>query len=143
MPHWLPRKTVVVPIDFSEDSFAVLDTALELVDSPAHLHVIHVLPVLEPTEPGVIWQTIDDRGRSEHAEEALRAELAKRNHPDVQVVIRFGDPGHEIAHYADQVEAGLVVVASHGRTGLKRLLIGSVADRVVRLAHCPVLVLKR
>jgi nucleotide-binding universal stress UspA family protein len=143
MTHWLPRKTVVVPVDFSDDSFTALDTALEMVDDPSHLHVIHVLPMLEPTEPGVIWHTIDDKSRSEHAETALRVELEKRGQKVVQIVIRFGDPGHEIAHYAEQVRAGLVIVASHGRSGLKRLLIGSVADRVVRLAHCPVLVLKK
>jgi nucleotide-binding universal stress UspA family protein len=142
MTHWLPRKTIVVAIDFSDDSFAALDTALEMVDAPTHLHVIHVLPVLEPMEPGVIWHTIDDKSRSEHAEKALQEELDRRGQTGVKVAIRFGDPGHEVADYAENVQAGLIIVASHGRTGLKRLLIGSVADRVVRLAHCPVLVLK-
>ena len=139
---WLPRKTIVVPIDFSDDSFAALDTARELVDDPAHLHVIHVLPLLEANDPGVIWYNIDDEGRSQHAEEALQKALHQRGHEGLQVIIRFGDPGHEIATYAEQVGAGLVVVSSHGRSGLTRLLIGSVAERVVRLAHCPVLVLK-
>jgi nucleotide-binding universal stress UspA family protein len=143
MKHWLPRKTVVVPVDFSEDSFVALETALEMVDDRSHVHVIHVLPVLEPAEPGVIWHTIDDQSRSEHAEQALRAELDRRGHKEIRIVIRFGDPGHEIAHYAEQIEAGLVLVSSHGRTGLKRLLIGSVAERLVRLARCPVLVLKK
>ncbi len=59
------------------------------------------------------------------------------------MVIRFGDPGHEIARYAEQISAGLIVVSSHGTSGLERLLIGSVADRVVRLARCAVLVLKK
>ncbi len=140
--NWLPRKTVVVPIDFSDDSFAGLATAVEMVDDPANLHVVHVLPNLEPMDPGVIWQTIDDDSRSEHAEKALRRELSDRKCDGVQVVIRFGDPGHEIAQYAKELDAGLVVVTSHGQTALKHLLIGSVAERVVRLAHCPVLVLK-
>ena len=140
--NWLPRKTVVVPIDFSDDSFAGLATAVEMVDDPANLHVVHVLPNLEPMDPGVIWQTIDDDSRSEHAEKALRRELSDRKCDGVQVVIRFGDPGHEIAQYAKELDAGLVVVTSHGQTALKHLLIGSVAARVVRLAHCPVLVLK-
>jgi nucleotide-binding universal stress UspA family protein len=143
MPHWLPRKAVVVPIDFSEDSFAALETALEMVDDRSHVHVIHVLPVLEPAEPGVIWHTVDDQSRSEHAEKALRAELERREQREIGIAIRFGDPGHEIAHYAEQIGAGLVIVSSHGRTGLKRLLIGSVAERLVRLARCPVLVLKK
>jgi nucleotide-binding universal stress UspA family protein len=140
---WLPRKTVVVPVDFSNDSFAALRTALELVDDPVHLHVVHVLPVLEANDPGVIWHLIDDAGRSQHAAEALAKELADRRLPQPQVVIRFGDPGHQIADYAAEVEAGLIVLSSHGKSGLTRLLIGSAAERVVRLAHCPVLVLKR
>jgi nucleotide-binding universal stress UspA family protein len=140
---WLPRQIVVVPVDFSDDSFAAVETARELVDDPEHLHVIHVLPTLEANDPGVIWHMIDDQSRSRHAAEALENELADHGYEVPHVAIRFGNPGHEIAEYAEQVEAGLIVVASHGKSGLKRLLIGSVADRVVRLAHCPVLVLKR
>ncbi len=139
---WLPRQTVVVPIDFSDESYAALAAARELVDQPAHLHVIHVLPHLEPADPGVIWETVDDQSRTEHAEKALRAELGKRGCDVGKLAIRFGDPGHEIANYAEQVSAGLIVVSPHGRSRLERLLIGSVADRVVRLAHCPVLILK-
>ncbi len=60
----------------------------------------------------------------------------------MNVEILIGDPGHEIANYAEELDAGLVVVASHGQTGLRHLLLGSVAERVVRLAKCPVLVLK-
>ena len=141
--NWLPKKTVVVPVDFSDDSLAALDTAAGMVDDPDHLHVIHVLPIMEPADPGIIWQTIDDESRQEHAGEALREALAKRDHKGIDVVIRFGDPGHEIADYAGEVEAGLVVISCHGQSALRHLLIGSVAERVVRLAHCPVLVLKK
>ena len=140
---WLPRETVVVPIDFSDDSFAAIDVALEMGDDPARLHVVHVLPILEANDPGVIWHLIDDESRSEHAAQALKKGLADRGHQRSQVTICFGDPGHEIAQYAEQIDAGLIVVASHGKSGFTRLLIGSVADRVVRLAHCAVLVLKR
>lgn len=140
---WLPRQTVVVPIDFSDDSFAAIETAEELAKDRSHLHVVHVLPILEPAEPGIIWDTIDDRTRGQHAEEALRRQLAQRGYDGLRIIIRFGDPGHEIARYAEEVAAGLVVLPSRGRSGLSRLLIGSVADRVVRLAHCPVLVLKK
>ena len=142
MMNWLPRKLIVIPVDFSDDSLAALDTAVELVDDPSHLHVVHVLPLLEVNEPGVIWATVDDESRAEHATEAMHAELTKRGHNGLDVVVRFGDPGHEIAQYAEEIAAGLVIVSSHGKSALKHMLIGSVAERVVRLAHCPVLVLK-
>jgi len=137
---WLPRETVVVPIDFSEDSFAAIDVALEM---GADLHVIHVLPTLEPNDPGVIWATVDDQSRIEHATEAIHKELAARGHNGLQVAIRFGDPGHEIAQYAAEVNAGAIVLSSHGQSALMHLLIGSGAERIVRLARCPVLVLKK
>jgi len=103
-----------------------------------------VLPIMEVADPGVIWETIDDDSRREHAEAALQREVRSQDlNEQVHVTIRFGDPGHEIAAYAEEIDAGLIVVSSHGRTGLRHLLLGSVADRVVRLAKCPVLVLKR
>ena len=139
---WLPRETVVVPIDLSDRSFAALSTAGELVADASRLHVVHVLAHLEPADPGVIWHTIDDQSRTRHAEEAVREEIGRRGCPVGPIAIRFGDPGREIAKYAEEVAAGLIVISSHGRSGLGRLLIGSVADRVVRLAHCPVLVLR-
>ena len=141
--NWLPRKNVLVPVDFSENSRFGLQTAREMVDDLAHLHVIHVLPIMEVADPGVIWETIDDRSRRQHAEKALRQEMQEQGlDDDVQVTVRFGDPGHEIVAHADEIEAGLIVVSSHGRTGLRHLLLGSVAERVVRLARCPVLILK-
>ena len=139
---WLQKKIVVVPIDFSEVSFEALAAARDLVEDASSLHVVYVLPVMEPAEPGVIWQTIDDASRQRHAEQALREKLDESKYQGVDLKIAFGDPGHEITAYAEQLGAELIVLPSHGRTGLKRMLIGSVAERVVRLAHCPVLVMR-
>ena len=61
----------------------------------------------------------------------------------VHTAVLLGEPAHGITDYAQEKGAQLIVVPSHGRTGLTRLLIGSVAERVVRLAHCPVLVLRK
>jgi nucleotide-binding universal stress UspA family protein len=140
---WLPRRAVVVPIDFSDDSLSALQTAKELVDDLDHLFVIHVLAIWEPNEPGVIWEMVDERSRAEHATEALQKKIAEQGLVGPQVVVRFGDAGHEIADYAQEVHADLIVVSSHGRSGLTRLLIGSTAERLARLAHCPVLMLKK
>ncbi|MBN1589253.1 MAG: universal stress protein [Pirellulales bacterium] len=142
--NWLPRKNILVPVDFSDDSRAALQTAREMVKDLARLRVIHVLPIMEVADPGIVWETIDDESRRGHAEDALRRELAEQGFDDpITIVVRFGDPGHEIVAFADEIDAGLIIVSSHGRTGLRHLLLGSVAERVVRLAHCPVLVLKK
>lgn len=139
---WLPKQKVVVPVDFSESSLGALETGLELVADSSHLHAIHVLPVLEPADPGVIWNTVDNHSRAHHAQQALREKLADPKWKALQIKISFGDPGHEIAEFAQALQADLIVLPSHGRTGISRILLGSVAERVVRLAHCPVLVLK-
>ena len=140
---WLPKQSVVVPIDFSDESFAALDTAVQLVASPANLHVIHVLPRMETTEPGFIWGMVDDDARRKHARDALHERLVQHDVVGANIVVAIGDPGREIPDFAESLHAELIVLPSHGRTGISRLLIGSVAERVVRRAHCPVLVLRQ
>ena len=81
--------------------------------------------------------------REEQVTQVLRERLADAKYSDVQIVIKIGDPGQSIVDFAASVQADLIITPSHGRTGIKRLLIGSVAERVVRLAHCPVLVLRK
>ena len=140
--NWFAKKTVVVPVDFSDQSFAAAEIALDAVDNSRGLHVIHVLPVLSPNDPLVGWDGPNDQKRREAVEAVLHQRLNNAKFRDAQVAVAFGDPGLEIASYAQRVQAELIVLPSHGRTGLKRLLIGSVAERVCRLAHCPVLVIR-
>ena len=78
-----------------------------------------------------------------HAAYVVRERLADAKYSGVQIDVEIGDPGQCIVDFAESVQADLIVTPSHGRTGVKRLLIGSVAERVVRLAHCPVLVLRK
>ena len=139
---WLPKKLVIVPFDFSETSVGAVETALQMVDDASHVHVVHCLPELVPTEPGVIWSTVNDEDRNAHVVEAIGKQLEEAKYKNVVVKSFIGDPGHSIADYAEENKADLIVMPSHGRTGLTRLLIGSVAERVIRLAHCPVLVLR-
>jgi nucleotide-binding universal stress UspA family protein len=61
---------------------------------------------------------------------------------DVPFGVLIGNAGSEITEYARNVGAGLIVIPSHGRGPIRRLLLGSTTDRVVHLAHCPILVLK-
>ena len=73
---------------------------------------------------------------------AIPERLAQAQVEGVRVEVVMDDPPHGIADFAQQTHAELIVMPSHGRTGVKRLLIGSVTERVLRLAHCPVLVLR-
>lgn len=141
---WLPKKIVVVPVDFSDESFDSLDVAREnFVEDASALRIIYVLPALVPAEPGVIWETVDDQSRITHAKQAFRERLSDPKWQGIGIDIAVGDSGREIADFAHEVGAELVVLSSHGRTGITRLLIGSTAERVVRLCHCPVLVLRK
>ncbi|MGH2570093.1 MAG: universal stress protein [bacterium] len=137
------KNRVVVPVDFSEESFAAVDEALAFVPDASHLHVIHVLPQVMADEPVMLWAPIDEDAVAAQARSTIEQRLTDRRYEGHHVTIAFGNAGAEIAAFAERIGADLIVLPSHGRTGLERLLIGSVAERVVRLAHCPVLVLRR
>ncbi len=140
---FLADKPLVVPIDFSDESAQAVDEAIAITDDASQIHVVHVLPQISPSEPGVLWDTLSDPARSQHAEDALRERFSSASYAEINFAVRFGDPGAEIAKFAEENGAGLIVMPSQGRGGLKRLLIGSVAERVCRLAHCAVLVLRQ
>jgi len=140
---WFPKRTVVVPVDFSDDSLAAVDTALELVADPSGVQVVHVLPEASMMDPDPVWLEIDNANRSERTIEALQQRLPGEKYEKIQFEVEFGDPGYRIADFAQRVAADLIVIPSHGRTGLGRMLLGSVAERVIRLSHCPVLVLRK
>ena len=136
-----PFKTVVVPTDFSEFSLSAIDVALRLVNDKKHIHVLHVQPDLASYDAAMNWKHLIDDACLE-AEKALREKLPGEKFEGVQVSVRAGDPGHEIVKYAQEAEADVIVMPSHGRRGFSRLMIGSVTERVVRLSPCDVLVLK-
>jgi nucleotide-binding universal stress UspA family protein len=140
---YFPKRTIVVPVDFSAESLAAVEVGRQLVDSPQRLHVIHVLIDITPLEAGEVWGVIDPQARIEQVEKLLREKLAGSQYQGVHTAVLLGEPAHGIANYAQEKQAELIVIPSHGRTGITRLLIGSVAERVVRLAHCPVLVLRK
>lgn len=139
---WLPKKTIVVPIDFSDDSLEAVRLGQELIGDRGTLHLIHVLPELSPMEPGVIWHTVDDESRSRHAQEAIEKRLKEMGISGASITIGFGNAAREIAEFADKIKAELIVLPSKGRGGAMRVLMGSVAERIVHLAHCPILVLR-
>ena len=137
-----PKKSVVVPVDLSDESFSAVDVGLEYVDDPSHLHVIHVLRDVTAAELEQIWDEIDQREWQSKAKQTLEKRFADEKYCGVGIEVVFGSPGESIVECADRVGAELIVMPSHGRRGISRLLLGSVTERVLRLAHCPVLVLR-
>ncbi|MFI4874916.1 MAG: universal stress protein [Blastopirellula sp. JB062] len=135
---WLAHPPIVVPFDFSPASKEAIGRAIGLIGDPSGVHVIHVLGELSPGEPGEMWHTVDHASRTKHATDAIIKEIGN----ETNIHVAFGDAGHQITEYADKIGAKLIIMPSHGRTGIMRVLLGSVTDRVVRLAHCPVLVLR-
>jgi nucleotide-binding universal stress UspA family protein len=136
------QKTVIVPWDFSPLSKSALEAALEMVDSPDKIKVIHVTPYPAATEYGMVWGLLTETDIQGNLVKSFQQEMRDCNLPEVEFTAEFGDPGSRIADFAKTKDAGLVVISSHGHTGLSRLFLGSVAERVVRLSPCPVLVLR-
>ena len=139
---WFDGRKIVVPIDFSREADGAIDAALEIAPPGADITVVHVAPDLNVLEPGIVWSEVNDDTRRQNLIASFHERFADPKYKNLKFEILFGDPGHQIAEFAKNVGAGLIVMPSHGRTGLTHLLIGSVAERVVRFAHCPVLVLR-
>lgn len=139
----LPPTRILIPTDFSDLSLKALEPALALVGGDASkIDVASVLVPIVPPSPGIVWGTVDDQVRLARVHEALTELLAERGLSEVKVHVRVGQPANTVADLVDEIGASLVIVSSHGRTGFVRAALGSVAERVVRLSPCPVLVLK-
>lgn len=137
------KNRVLVPIDFSEMSFLAQEEALKFVDSPSNLHVLHVLSELSPIEPGVMWNTVNDDTRKENVRKNFNELYPDSKYQQVHFEVTIGDPSSEIIDYAQDNHIELIIIPCRGRTGLERFLMGSVAERVIRYSHCPVLVLRK
>jgi nucleotide-binding universal stress UspA family protein len=139
-------KRILVPVDFSEYSQQALETAAELAGRlDAELHLLHVL---EPWPPAssvtseaypLYHEYVAEANR--RAEKAL-AELPIPGGPakEVRRLTRSGHIQQEILQYAEEEKVDLIVVGTHGRTGIAHWFMGSVAEKIVRYAPCSVLV---
>ncbi len=142
---WLPKKSVVVPIDFSSSSDEAIRTALEIAKQPSDVHVIHValVPDAIPYAGEVVW-TSEPARWLQLAEEHLAEYMKSRpQFAGVTSKVLEGDAGSRIASFAAESHADLIVMPSHGYHGVKRFLLGSVTEIVLRHAPCEVLVLRR
>ena len=140
--QWFHGRRVLVPFDFSEPSLEAVKVGSALASKPEELYVVHVLIQVPATEPAALWDEFHDEKRIATARESIAEKLSEAGVEGAQINVTIGNPSTDIADLAEEITAGLIVIPSHGYTGVKRLLLGSVAERVVRLAKCPVLVLK-
>lgn len=139
----IPIRTIVFGTDFSTHSEHAFALASALArDYMARLVIAHVreIPAVAFGEFGAtppIVEDIDDANARLFSLKPVGVEV------DADYVLASGVPATELLQLAEQHHADLIVVGSHGRTGLARLLMGSVAEQVVRGAQCPVLVVKQ
>ena len=140
--NWLKKNTVLVPTDFSESSFEAIAIAKAYVEDVSGLQIIHSLSALHPADPAAMWDTLTDDERKQKVHSFLLSKLNDLGYSGVHVEVRLGDPAAQIVEFAEKISAEMIVMPSQGHKGLSRFLIGSVAERVIRSAHCPVLVLK-
>jgi nucleotide-binding universal stress UspA family protein len=136
---------VLVPLDFSGLSLPTLDMAARLVAPGGKgtlLHVVEWLPLVTEGAFGVYPHRKDIEQLKGLSRQKLDGYAAKR--PDVNFVgeVREGKPATVILEVAEELKPDLIVIGSHGRSGLDHLLIGSVTERVLRKADLPVLVVR-
>jgi nucleotide-binding universal stress UspA family protein len=142
-------KRILVPTDFSETSAAATQYAIALAESMgSQVHLLHVLDnplayawgaeaFIEP--PAEYYERIEQRAR-ERMEQVLTE--AQRKKFDAQLELRTGSPFAEIIGYAEERKIDLIVMGTHGRGAVAHMLLGSVAERVVRRSPCPVLTVR-
>jgi len=138
-------ETYLIPIDFSRGSDKAFDHAMKLArERKTKLIALHVVPaeLIYPPTGG----RFDFYGLMERDARANFRKLLKRKRlqpKDCELVLARGtDFAEIIARQAKRLRASMIVMGSHGRTGLSRLLLGSVAERALRYAECPVLIVK-
>jgi len=151
---------IVVGIDYSDTSDLALERAFELASqkAKAEVHIVHVVATAIPVTPLDLGVAVPsyDADAIEVATRILRdyADAKLQSYQDsvgssqrlfYRAVshLRFDAPAHEIAQLASDLQADLVVVGTHGRKGAARLLLGSVAEQVVRHSPCAVLVVRQ
>ena len=146
-------KKILCPTDFSESSYKALKAANELAkEFKSELILIHVISPIQafPTSPGFVPGQPAASGYiptqvpaevDGQATESLNLTLKERVSGDVNVktVLLHGNPAEEIARYAEESNVSAIIMGTHGFTGWRHLLLGSVTEKTVRLSSCPVI----
>ncbi len=133
---------ILVPTDGSDAADGAVTRAVELADTyGARLHSLYVVPPMYALEGSFerVYTAMEDEGDDAVAAVADRARAAGL---DVTTEVRRGDPARQILSYTDEHGVNMVVMGTHGRTGLDRYLVGSVTEKVVRRCPVPVLTVR-
>lgn len=142
-----PVRRILAPTDYSDNSLAAVRYAAGLAEAfGAELVLLHVVPDLTLVLPDAVMPTPvagpDLQELAANARAALAKIVAEQGLAklDTKTEVRIGQAAAEIDAAAKELKADLICLSTHGRTGLAHLFLGSVAERVVRHAPCPVLV---
>ena len=145
----LPIKKIICPTDFSDPSYEGLKVAREFAEHfSAELILVNIIfpgPIVPGVaEPGFhIPAALESM--QETAEKKLQ-DLAQKKMPEnitVRTIVVSGKPSYEIVDLADKEKADIIVIATHGESGWQKFLFGSVTEKVIRMAACPVLTVQQ
>jgi nucleotide-binding universal stress UspA family protein len=135
-------KRILCPLDFSENSRYALGYASTLAkESSAKLYLVHVDDSQVPYDAGFAAY-VAPPDNTEELQEQLTAVLPTEVEVEFEHQLLLGHPADAIVDFAKEHDIDLIVMGTHGRTGVARLLMGSIAEAVVRRADCPVLTVK-
>lgn len=140
--------TILVTTDFSDLGNAAVPVAFRLAEADgARVVLVHVIEGMTPSPLYAHYYPTPSPEQRRELEAEVRAKLEAAVPPSSrkrssEIRVLHGEPAAEICRAAEEARANLVVISSHGRTGLKHFLLGSVAERVVRHSRCSVLVLR-
>jgi universal stress protein A len=142
-------RSILAPTDFSAHSERAVRYACGLAERlGSELHLVHILSEILPAGPDPLLMPVMPPEYYEENEERARETLGRLLDPawgsprSVATAVRWGSPVEAIVAYAEDLRVDLLVIATHGRTGLSHVLLGSVAERIVREAPCPVLTIR-
>lgn len=141
-------RSILVPLDLSDYAAHALPYARELAETfGATLHLLHVVDSQWVVAGGAAafpeyGNNLLSRFEAEGRKALIQIAETIPEKVEVTPAVRVGPPHVQIVQYAREQDIDLIVVATHGRSGLKHALIGSVAEKVVQMAPCPVLSLK-
>lgn len=134
---------IIVPVDLEEHTEKLIEYAAYIAGKlNAKLTVVHVVepfPAIGDIELGMATIQEYTQNRIRHAQKFL--ETLAKPYPNCEKIILQGEIVDEIVDYAKEKETEIIVLGTHGNKGIEKLLLGSVAERVVKAAHCPTLVM--